>query len=230
MIALLMTLVAQAAHHGEIDGANVAWSTVIAGPVARNERFVLVTPLPRGFVVTSASDLIASRDEKGAIDAFVSTAEAYSSVRIAVRGPREGALVAPILAGQLAQRVTLGAPARFVPHPSMGLEPHVGYITAKALDHDALDRALRDLAPDPGPGAIYVTGSGPLIGDLVGSARTSGTALAVGFAFAAVVAGLLAAHKGLAKKADRERSDALLQQEIDALTPDPEPPSASSPG
>jgi hypothetical protein len=139
-------------------------------------------------------------------------------------------LAAPIAAGTATQIVCgdLGGGARIEVRGGPRLEKHVGYVAPPGVGHPAREEARRltgytsRLRGQP----IYVRGDDVraergLRATLVTTRdRTRGTYAALGFAFAAFVAGLALAAKRLRHAASVERADAILAAEFDASPPE----------
>lgn len=105
-----------------------------------------------------------------------------------------------------------------------GLEPHVGFLAAHGIGHDAREEARRltELPLPVGHTSIYVRGddlktAGPLEGPLLGTRAKARSSIAgAALAFLAVVVALLAGARRLKRAASAERADAVLAAEIDA--------------
>jgi hypothetical protein len=135
----------------------------------------------------------------------------------------------PIVAGSAVQMVdaAVGDELRLESVRGGGLAPHVGFLAASGIGHDAREEARRLTdAPLPvGRTQIYVRGDdlrtgGALEGHLLGTrakspASITGAALAFGF----VVLALVALARRLRRAASIERADAVLAAEIDAAAP-----------
>jgi hypothetical protein len=226
---LMLALLAQAegaAHHGRVEGDRIVWSTVVWGQLDRGQRLELVAPLPAGTAL--AGDLEAltlAFTTDGRVEALVPLARGGRVVLtlVAPRGVTD--LPAPLLRGVAPQRVSLESRAlRFEPDPALGLAPHVGYRAVATIDRRArarLDAQVEHELPDPGATALYVDGTRLLRGTWVTPGVPWAVALAVGGVFAGVVAALLAAHRGLARRAEAERAEAILTEELRGLRDHP---------
>lgn len=221
---LMLALLAQpegAAHHGRVEGDRIVWSTVVWGQLDRGQRLELVAPLPAGTALAGdVEEMTLALAADGQVEALVPLARGGNVVLtlVTARGARD--LAAPLLRG-VPQRVSLESRAlRFEPDAGLGLAPHVGYRAAAGIDRRTrahLDAQVEHQLPDPGATALYVDGSRLITGAWTTPRVPWTVALAVGGVFAGVVAALLAAHRGLARRAEAERAEALLSEELRGL-------------
>lgn len=219
---LMLALLAQpegAAHHGRVEGDRIVWSTVVWGQLHRRQRLELVAPLPAGTALAGDVEaLTLAYAADGRVEALVPLARGGRAAFTLVVPRDTTSLPLPLLRGAVPQRVSLDSRAlRFEPDAALGLAPHVGYRAAAAIDRPArahLDAQVEHDLPDPGATALYVDGSRPLTGTWVTPGVPWTVALAVGGVFAGVVAALLAAHRGLARRAEAERAEALLREQL----------------
>lgn len=221
---LMLALMAQpegAAHHGRVEGDRIVWSTVVWGQLDRGQRLELVAPLPAGTALAGDVEaLTLAYAADGQVEALVPLARG-GRVAFTLVVPRDTTgLPVPLLRGVL-QRVSLESRAlRFEPDPALGLAAHVGYRALATIDRRArsgLDAQVEHDLPDPGATALYVDGSRLITGAWTRPGVPWTVALAVGGVFAGVVAALLAAHRGLARRAEAERAEALLREELRGL-------------
>lgn len=143
-----------------------------------------------------------------------------------LRSDHATTLGAPIVAGTAVQIVDapVGDEIRLERARGGGLEPHVGFLAARGIGHDAREEARR-LTETPllvGHTSIYVRGddlktAGALEGPLVGTrAKAKSSIAGAALAFLGVVAALLFGARRLKRAASVERADALLVSEIEA--------------
>jgi len=199
------------------------------------------TPLPEGATIRPApgvapvskggrvTGITVERMALGGAGGRMVRAEVWQPVP---RGATEGiVLAAPVARGTAAQIVDgdLGAGARFEIDGKGGaarggLERHVGFTAPSGIEHGAREEARRltGYSQRVTGAPIYVRGDdvramGSLRASVVtGAARKRGGAMAMGFAFAALVTGLVVAMKKLRDRASVERADALLAAEVDS--------------
>ncbi len=222
---LMLALLAQAdgaAHHGRVEGDRIVWSTVVWGQLDRGRRLELVAPLPaEAALAAGVEGVTLARGPDGRVEALVPLGRG-GRVEATLVVPRAAeALDAPLLAGTIPQRVSLDSRAlRFEPDPIVGLAPYVGYQATTAVDRAARERvdlfAGGDL-PSPGATALYLDGARAIAGRWAAPGVPWSVALAVGGLFAALVAALVAAQRGLAARARAERAEALLAEELRGL-------------
>lgn len=154
------------------------------------------------------------------------TIHAFFTQTTTLHADRATTLGAPIVAGSSVQIVDapVGDEVRLEQTRGGGLEPHVGFLAARGIGHDAREEARR-LTDTPllvGHTSIYVRGddlktAGPLEGPLVGTrAKSRGSIAGAALAFFGVVAALVFGARRLGRAATVERADALLASEIDA--------------
>lgn len=145
-----------------------------------------------------------------------------------LRADRDTPLGAPIVAGTAVQIVDapVGDEIRLERARGGGLEPHVGFLAARGIGHDAREEARR-LTETPllvGHTSIYVRGddlrtSGALEGPLVGTrAKARSSIVGAALAFFGVVVALVFGARRLRRAATVERADAVLASEIEAAS------------
>lgn len=222
---LMLALMAQpegAAHHGRVEGDRIVWSTVVWGQLDRGQRLELVAPLPAGTALASDVEaLTLAFAADGRVEAVVPLARGGRVAFTLVVPHDTTGLPVPLIRGAVPQRVSLDSRAlRFEPDPGLGLAPHVGYRAAAGIGRRTrahLDAQVEHDLPDPGATALYVDGSRSITGAWTTPGVPWTVALAVAGVFAGVVAALLAAHRGLARRAEAERAEALLREELRGL-------------
>lgn len=222
---LMLVLMAQpegAAHHGRVEGDRIVWSTVVWGQLDRGQRLELVAPLPAATALgAGVEDLALARAPDGRVQALVPLARSGRVAATLVVPRGDTGLELPLLRGAVPQRVSVESRAlRFEPDPALGLAPYVGYRATAAVDRSAreeLDARAEHALPDPGATALYVDGTRAIAGAWARPGVPWSVALAVGGVFAALVAALVAAHRGLAKRAQAERAEAILAEELRGL-------------
>lgn len=218
-----------AAHHGRVDGRTIHWRTVVVSAQGVPSELRLARPLPAGVTVEAGGDLVAIRDADGAISALALASPHRPPVlTVELTEPLvPGVISPPLFAGPVMQRVSVEGPLRFTPHPSLGFDPHVGFLVAPGVARDArhaLDAAVDGWLPPPGMKPLYLTGDASLIVErgLVGTVGPPGVAvpviLAIGAIFVLIVGALGGLYRSLARRAARERAEAELEAEIGRLS------------
>mgnify|MGYP001555714483 CR=1 FL=1 len=154
------------------------------------------------------------------------TIHAFFTQTTELRSDRATRLGAPVVAGTAVQIIDgpVGNEIRLEAVRGAGLQPHVGFLAAHGINHDAREEARR-LTGTPltvGHTSIYVRGddlktSGALEGPLVGTrAKSKGSIAGAALAFLGVVAALVFGARRLKRAATVERADAMLASEIEA--------------
>ncbi|MBX3228347.1 MAG: hypothetical protein KIT84_06825 [Labilithrix sp.] len=209
-------------------------------------RIPLAVPLPPGELLRATPGVTAiTEDDRVTALCVEPLALEGRTIRVsfmqpAALGPgRTVPLGAPIAAGITVQIIDAHAKEDLRLDAMRGgtLEPHVGFLAARGIGHDAREEARRltNAPPIVSRTAVYVRGAdvhaaGGLEGRIGSRARERGTVIGVALAFVAVVAALVAAAKKLRRAATLERADALLVQEIQLASERATPPArAASP-
>jgi hypothetical protein len=207
----------------------LAWDTRII--LTTDESFAfrgghvrLAVPLPEGETLEPAVGIEAERDAHGRIAGFVVRPEALDDrtlhMTLVQHVPARGSftLGAPVAAGGAVQIVDGGSLAIA---PGSVMEPHVGFVTARAIGHEARAEARRLTGYETRVSGhpIYVRGNDVReVGGLTASIaepRSKRGSLAIFAVFGVIVGALVLAAKRLRHAASVERADALLASEIE---------------
>lgn len=186
-------------------------------------RITFAVPLPTGESMQSARG-ITPVIEDGHITAVCVEPSALDgrTIHAIFTQPGTAKLGAPLAAGNAVQIID-AADREDLEVQGRVLEPHVGFLAARGISHDAREEALRltNAPPMIARTFVFVRGadlhaSGGLEGKLGGRAKARSTTIGAGLAFVGVVALLVVAAGRLKKRATVERADALLAGEIEA--------------
>jgi hypothetical protein len=220
--------VSSAAHEGRFTGQDIEWESTLLldHPHGVETEVMLAVPLPASAEVVGGEPRAAEavRDETGAIVAL----EVPSSPRVTVRIRQPAtfgdvSLAAPIVEGGAVQRVTLDG-ADFVPDEGLVLESHLRGRSQPGIDmrdRREVDGAIGGHRPRAHEGPMYLVADARLrdAGGLNGTLRaadhrSASVVLAIGGAFAGVLALCALAWKALGRFVESEAVEAYIRREF----------------
>lgn len=215
------------AHSGRVAVEAIEWRSIWV--VKRTieigtEAVALALPLHPETRLESPEDAEPIRDAAGRIVAIALPEHLWriGRVELVTRQPRGGAperLAPPIARGSEIDRVVIEEGTHFSPSGEAGLEPHVGYWTAPGLSDALKERAdhLAVAASHEGQKPIYLraeTMNRGLSGELAPTAVSARAPIVAGAAFISLVLVLAGLHRILARRAEVERAEAALREEL----------------
>jgi hypothetical protein len=229
--------VVAATHEGVLAGDSIRWTSVLVlDGSPRPVQIPLAVSLPESVRLLEPGTVSLIRDPRGSAIAIEASERALdfdgSRSRLVLSltqriAPTRAPLLLdpPLSAGPAVQAVRLTGEggSHFEPASELGVEHHVGFWAAPGVDARARDAVL-ELARATGGDWIFLS-AGPELtsaGGLVGSLttfeqRARPAVFAAGGIFGSLVLAFATLQRRLARRAEAERADAVLAEEIARL-------------